>query len=88
MTDKNGELPKGWKSVKLGDLSINGIINGIFKHRHEFGSGIPIVNVYDLYQGMAVDLSKVERVEVSDQDFQRYQIISGDLLFCRSSLKK
>jgi type I restriction enzyme S subunit len=64
------------------------IINGIFKHRHEFGSGIPIVNVYDLYQGMAVDLSKVERVEVSEQDFQRYQIISGDLLFCRSSLKK
>jgi type I restriction enzyme S subunit len=85
---KNKRLPDGWQWVKLGELSIAGPSNGIFKQRHEFGRGVPIVNVYDLYRSLAVDLNAVERVEVSDKELRSYRIAPGDLFFCRSSLKR
>jgi type I restriction enzyme S subunit len=85
---KNKRLPDGWQWVKLGELAIAGPSNGIFKQRHEFGRGVPIVNVYDLYRSLAVDLNAVERVEVSDKELRSYAIAPGDLFFCRSSLKR
>lgn len=88
MNIKNKRLPDGWQWVKLGELAITGPNNGIFKQRHEFGRGVPIVNVYDLYRSLAVDLNAVERVEVSDKELRSYAIAPGDLFFCRSSLKR
>jgi type I restriction enzyme, S subunit len=81
-------LPKGWQWHTLESLSPIGISNGAFKRRHEFGSGAPFINVYDLYQGLAVDISKVERAEASEKEIKQYGVAPGDLLFCRSSLKR
>ena len=77
-----------WDLVKLGDIAINGPNNGIFKQRHDFGSGVPIVNVADLYKSSRVNLKTLERVEVSDDELRQYSIKQGDLFFCRSSLKR
>jgi type I restriction enzyme S subunit len=79
---------QAWPRVPLGDLAILGPDNGIFKRRPDFGRGVPIVNVSDLYRSLAVDLNTVERVEVSSQELQRFGIAAGDLFFCRSSLKR
>jgi type I restriction enzyme S subunit len=77
-----------WPRKRLGELAIKGPDNGAFKRRHQFGQGVPIVNVSDLFRSLAVDLNSVERVETSDDEIQSYGIASGDLFFCRSSLKR
>ena len=77
-----------WPRVPLGELAVLGPDNGVFKHRHEFGHGVPMVNVSDLYRSLAVDLATVERVQVTDSELQRFAISRGDLFFCRSSLKR
>lgn len=86
--DNKKPLPKGWKWVGLREISIVGPDNGIFKKRHEFGRGVPIVNVLDLFRDIKLDLSKVERVEVTKTEEKKYSIAKGDLFFCRSSLKR
>ena len=81
-------LPDGWRWVKLGEIASHGPDNGIFKRRGDFGKGVPIVNVSDLYRSLHVDLSLTERVCVIDDELKRYGIMPGDLFFCRSSLKR
>lgn len=77
-----------WPKKPLGEVSVQGPDNGIFKRRPEFGRGVPIVNVSDLYRSLVVDLNTVERVEVSDAELRRFAISEGDMFFCRSSLKR
>ena len=84
----NSHEAQQWPKKRLGELAAIGPDNGVFKRRHEFGRGVPIVNVSDLYRSLAVDLNSVERVEASDYEQRRYAIASGDLFFCRSSLKR
>jgi type I restriction enzyme, S subunit len=81
-------LPSGWRWVMLGDIALRGPDNGVFKRRNDFGSGVPIVNVSDLYRTLHVDLSIAERVRLTRDELKQYEIIPGDLFFCRSSLKR
>lgn len=81
-------LPKSWRWAKLGKIALNGPDNGIFKRRSDFGQGVPVVNVSDLYRSLYVDLSLAERVQITKDELKRYEIMSGDLFFCRSSLKR
>jgi len=77
-----------WNKVRLGDLASSGPSNGIFKRRHEFGRGTPLINVSDLFRTMAIDLSELERVETNSKELAHYGVKSGDLFFCRSSIKR
>lgn len=80
--------PDGWRWVKLGEVASQGPNNGVFKRREDFGSGVPLVNVSDLFRSLYVDLSQTERVRVTEDEKKQYQIEPGDLFFCRSSLKR
>ena len=80
------KIPESWKVSILRDLSISGLQNGIFKKRDEFGEGVPIVNVSDLFQDHDIKLSELERVKVSDSELINFGINEGDVFFCRSSL--
>lgn len=82
------EKAQGWPKVPLGDLVTEDITNGAFKRRHEFGRGVPFVNVSDLFGALTVDFTAVERVEASPSELRRYSLHPGDLLFCRSSIKR
>lgn len=79
---------KGWPLKRLGDIALKGPDNGIFKHRSDFGEGVPIINVSDLYESLTVTLSLTERVKVTNEELKRYGVTEGDLFFCRSSLKR
>jgi type I restriction enzyme S subunit len=84
----DSDAAQQWKKIRLGDVSIVGPDNGVFKKRDEFGRGVPIVNVLDLFRSLKLDLNKVERVNASQIEQKRYAIAPGDLFFCRSSLKR
>ena len=82
-----GEVPEEWEISSLEELSIDGINNGIFKKKHQFGKGTLLVNVLDTYTSLCVDPSTLDRVEATKEEIKRYVLHKGDLLFVRSSLK-
>jgi len=84
----NSPQAQKWARCRLGELAILGPDNGAFKRRHEFGRGVPIVNVSDLFRSLVVNLNEVERVDTSEDELRRHGIAPGDLFFCRSSLKR
>lgn len=88
LNNKNKILPESWKIVRLKSLGTNGLVNGIFKKKNEFGSGIKLVNVTDLYcEHNIIDYENLERVNCKADEIKRYSAKEGDLFFVRSSLK-
>ena len=83
-----GEIPESWKVLNLFELSEDGIRNGVFKKKSEFGSGVRLINVFDVYQNLQVVPSTLRRVNVTDREIDKFSAKSGDLFFVRSSLKK
>lgn len=79
---------KNWDPIRLSDIAVEGPSNGIFKQRHEFGNGVPIINVADLYSSPRVNFRSLEHVSVSEKELNKFSVKAGDLFFCRSSLKK
>jgi type I restriction enzyme, S subunit len=84
--NKEITIPSKWKILSLKDISKNGLQNGIFKKPSEFGSGISLVNVVDLYSEMGIDLDNLDRVKVSDLELIQFRVCEGDIFFDRSSL--
>lgn len=82
------EEAKSWKKVQLIELAVNGINNGIFKRREDFGKGTRLINVSDLYNSLTIDINSLERVNITDKELNLYAVEKGDLFFCRSSLKR
>jgi type I restriction enzyme, S subunit len=83
---KEIEIPEEWSVLLLKELSVNGIQNGIFKRSSEFGSGVPLVNVQDLYSETEIRLNNLERVRISKNELNQYGVEKGDIFFDRSSL--
>jgi type I restriction enzyme, S subunit len=71
----------------LKNLLISPLANGIFKKQDFYGRGVRLVNVYDLYQDTEINISTLERIEITDKELEQFQVQEGDLFFCRSSLK-
>src|ERR1051325_9331360 len=85
---KHNRIPDGWQWRALSEIALVGPNNGIFKRRQDFGEGVLLLNVADLYKSLKLDTAKLERVKVTDAELKKYAIQPGDLFFCRSSLKK
>lgn len=81
-----GRIPRRWEVEQLGGLSRGGISNGVFKEPARVGSGAPLVNVLDLYQGFGVDLTACERFAATTPELARFGVRTGDIFFTRSSL--
>lgn len=80
--------PKEWKETRLKSLSLDGLTNGIFKKNDQFGSGVKLVNVTDLYtEDNLICYDALERVICSNDEVRRFSAKDGDIFFVRSSLK-
>jgi type I restriction enzyme, S subunit len=80
------KVPASWKLKKLGDLGE--FKNGVNFSKTDFGSGIPVINVKNLFRGRYAtinDLDEIKEGTVSNPE--QYQVKIGDLLFARSSVK-
>jgi type I restriction enzyme S subunit len=83
-----GKIPKHWKVKPLKHVGTNGLTNGIFKKKDQYGSGTRLVNVIDLYQeDLLIREDSLGRVETDDNETLKYKVINGDIFFVRSSLK-
>ncbi len=83
--------PMGWEVRSLGDLAVKKPNNGVFRRNHEYSekldSGLPVVWVAELFRGNRIDVSESLRLEATQTEIEKYSLLPGDLLFCRSSLK-
>jgi type I restriction enzyme S subunit len=83
-----GDVPEHWEVTRLKNLLCGPLVNGLFKKKDDYGFGVPLVNVADLYNDdYMVHPSSLERVNASNDEIDRYRVKSGDIFFVRSSLK-
>lgn len=80
-------VPEGWITVQLGDLSSLKLNNGAFNDPKSVGSGYKLINVVDLYEPHKINPSKLKRLNIRDEEYEKYSAKAGDLFFTRSSLK-
>ncbi len=78
--------------MTLGELAKNKPSNGIFHKNSAYlsnsESGIPVVWVEELFRGNEIDVKASRRLQSNPSEIQKYGLQHGDLLFCRSSLKR
>jgi type I restriction enzyme S subunit len=82
-----GSNPKGWPMHVFKDLIAGKPNNGIFKKNDEYGTGLPVVWVEELFRGHGIDCAESRRLSASEREVEQYGLNHGDILFCRSSLK-
>jgi type I restriction enzyme S subunit len=84
-----GEGPFDWKVSSLRRVISQQLSNGIFKKKEDFGQGVPLVNVLDVYRDdFKVNFDSLERVNCDEEEIASYCVVPGDLFFVRSSLKQ
>jgi restriction endonuclease S subunit len=71
---------------QFGDVLEIPLTNGFFEKNDKYGEGNPIVWVDNLYHTNIIDTTYLRRVQVSQKDLDKYEVLEGDLLFTRSSL--
>ncbi len=83
-----GEIPEGWKIKRIKHIAKEKFKNGIFKKKDFYGSGVKLINVFDVYrQNFYIDLNSLDHIEATKKEVKIYSVEAGDILFVRSSLK-
>jgi len=82
------ELPDEWRYEPLGLVIRNELQNGAFIKKPTRGKGVLFANVVDMYRGVQLDCSRLERIDVSEKDVSKYFLNGGDIVVVRSSLKR
>ena len=72
--------------VRLADLSLGGTRNGLYKPKEFHGSGAKIVNMGELFAFPRLANEEMKRIEVTQDELDRFGLQAGDLLFARRSL--
>jgi type I restriction enzyme S subunit len=81
-----GKLPSGWQIVELGAVLENGARNGIYKPPQFHGTGAKMVNMGELFAHPRLKSVPMQRVELTQDEEERFGLRVGDLLFARRSL--
>ncbi|WP_312346387.1 restriction endonuclease subunit S [Chryseobacterium binzhouense] len=82
-----GLIPEEWQVKKLGELGE--FKNGINKDKEDFGFGIPMINLMDIFGINILNNSNIfnSLVNASASDIENYNLKKGDVIFVRSSVK-
>lgn len=83
----NTKLPSDWEVKRLLEVSNGKISNGVFNDPRKTGRGYKLINVLDLYTEPRIDTSKLGRIDIDSNEFERNKVKWGDIFFTRSSLK-
>jgi type I restriction enzyme, S subunit len=66
-----GPLPRHWQVVRFNDVLLNGTQNGIYKPRSSYGSGIPIVDMVDIFRSDVLGI-QVDRLSLTPTEIDKY----------------
>ena len=86
--ERLGRVPEHWGISRLKGAMLQPLQNGIFKKKDQFGDGVPLINVADIYRpDFRIDPGSLERVRASTDEIRRFRVEPRDVFFVRSSLK-
>ena len=81
-----GLIPRDWEVKFLGEMGK--FKNGINKPKEEFGFGFPFVNLMDVFGKSFIEGNEsFELLNTNDSERDIYDLIEGDVIFIRSSVK-
>jgi len=76
-----GMNPMEWKLGKLDNI-IKDTRNGLYKPAKFYGSGIGILKMFNIQNG-ELDLSRIDQIETSEEEYEAYCLLPGDILINR-----
>ncbi|MDP2501058.1 hypothetical protein BCT47_12120 [Vibrio splendidus] len=87
----SGKLTEEWrgedesfgKQVKLGELLKDGPQNGLYKPSRFYGDGTKIFRIDSFYDGELVDWETIKRVDLEEQEVDKYRVNIDDVLVNR-----
>lgn len=74
---------KDWSLVELKTIMQDGMQNGLYKPKSYYGRGVKIVRIDSFYDGKVVEWDKIKRVELEDDEKQKWQLRVNDILINR-----
>ena len=74
-----------WEQRKLGTLGE--FKNGMNFSKEAMGKGYPFVNLQNIFGRNIIDINNLGLAEASDTQLKEYNLLKGDVLFVRSSVK-
>ena len=81
------KIPHHWKWLPFESLLSEPLRNGIYKKKEFHGRGTPIINMGELFGYPRFDGScELKRVELTEKELDKNQLVCGDLIFARRSL--
>lgn len=75
-----------WSEVDFESLFATPSRNGVYKSKDHHGSGVPIVNMGELFAFNRIGDQPMSLIRMSDAEMDKSGLVDGDLLFGRRSL--
>jgi len=75
--------PKGWETHLLGNLTVEGLQNGLYKTSSDYGEGTPILRIDAFYNGRVTKLDSLKRVRISLAEQETYGLQKDDIVINR-----
>ena len=82
---EDGIYPNDWKNPRLGELG--SLKNGMNFSKEAMNKGFPFVNLMNIFGRTIIDYNNLGKAEASEQQLIEYNLLKGDVLFVRSSVK-
>lgn len=79
------EFTDDWEQRKLGELG--SLKNGMNFSKEAMDKGYPFVNLQNIFGKNVIDTQNLGKAEATQQQLKEYNLIKGDVLFVRSSVK-
>ena len=74
-----------WEQHKLGELG--SLKNGMNFSKEAMGIGFPFVNLQNIFGNNVIDVTNLGKAMASDSQLKDYNLLNGDVLFVRSSVR-
>lgn len=74
-----------WEERKLGELGT--LKNGMNFSKEAMGIGFPFVNLQNIFGKNIIDIANLGMAEANQKQLKDYNLLEGDVLFVRSSVK-
>ncbi|HLB69412.1 MAG TPA: restriction endonuclease subunit S [Candidatus Methanoperedens sp.] len=75
-----GEMPEGWKALKLEDVGV--LQYGFTASAKNDNTGIKLLRITDITD-IGIDWPNVPYCDLKDSEFKKYELSKGDVLFAR-----
>jgi type I restriction enzyme S subunit len=75
--------PKGWETIRLDSLIVDGPQNGVYKPSSAYGSGTLIVRIDAFDGGVLHGIHNLKRVQIGNGEIAKYSLQQNDILINR-----